>query len=822
MLEGAASPPEGLDEADAERRLQRDGPNELPEPPRPTLLRRSIDQLRDPLTLVLAAAGVATVVLLRDLPEGVAILAIVALNMVISIAQQVRADTALAALKHLASPTAKVERHGTVREIPARELVVGDRILVAAGDRIPADVRWLETHDAQADESILTGESLPVEKDPGTKAEGFAGSLLVRGRAIGLVTATGAATRLGAIATGLGASPPAPLERELKRAAARITIAAVAAGLLLVALVVARHGLSATAWGNALLAAVALAVAAVPEGLLAIVTLALAVGVRHMADQGAIVRNLRAIETLGAASVLCVDKTGTLTEGRLAVADAWWLPGKEKALWDAAQRCVDVRDGTGDPIDVALVVESARRGWQPPEGRRLADIPFDALRRAMWTVHATPQGPALSVKGAPETVLDLCRSGDAVEDLRRAAAERLRKGQRVLAFAGAATSDLAATDLEPLGLVAFADPLRATAPAAVRECQAAGIVVVMVTGDHPETALSVGQRVGLDGHHLVTELGLAGGSKKERHDALAQAAIVARVSPQTKVDLVEAHRALGHVVAMMGDGVNDAPALRRADIGVAVAGSTGTDVAREAADIVLTSGDLGTLVHAVREGRRIYDNLVAVVSYLLAGNASEVLVVLVGTILFPSLVVMLAPVQLLWVNLVTDGAPAIALGTDRPPSDPLKRRPRDPHGELLSWSRFRILAGRGALVACAVLATGFVAQARGASAGGIQSQVFLSLITCHLSLAYLSRSGGTWQAGWATNRVLLLTVVGSLALQAVVLEVPFLRALLGLSPVDVAAYGLALGAAAFVLAAGPLVRRRADGTTAGQTPAPGA
>lgn len=814
--------PHGLSRGEAERLLEEHGPNELPEPPRPGLARIVLSQLLDPLSAVLLAAGLLSILVLREALEGAAILAIVALNVAIASVQQARADQAMARLKAMAAPTAKVLREGQVQVIAARHVVPGDVVHVAAGDRVPADVRLHGAESLAADESMLTGESLPVEKSmeagpAEAQAEGrlFAGTLVVRGRGHGVVHATGPRTRMGSIAHGLAADTPPPLELELRRLAWRVTAAAAVAALVLLLVVVARAGLERDAVGTAVLAAVALGVAAIPEGLVAVVTLALALGAQRMARQGAIVRRMRAVQGLGAATVLCVDKTGTLTEARLAVSGSFALAGEE-ALWRAAVRCNDAQGDVGDPLDVALLQAAAARGAQPGGERRLAEEPFDARARRMLTVHESSEGPVLTMKGAPEVVAAACKGHRDVDELLRQAEELGARGARVIALADARSGDLAHRPLRPLGLIALEDPVRPSSRAAVQACRESGVRVVMVTGDHAATAKAIGAGVGLDPSRCVTGPELARMPEDRRAEALREAEIVARVEPETKVALVEAHRSGGRVVAMMGDGVNDAPALRKADVGVAVAGADSTDVARESADVVLTRGDLGTLVQGVREGRRIHGDLRAVVAYLVSGNTSEVLVVVAGLLLFPELLVPLTAVQLLWVNLVTDGLPALALGVDRPQGDPLRQAP-SPRDSLLPASRLWALLGRGALMAAAVLATGLWVRSQGASAGVLQSQMLASLLAVHLLMAYGSRA--TPQAfgrGWWRNRGLLGAVLGSLALQALVFAVPALRAVLGLSPLPASGWLLAAGAAAVVLAlleAGRALRRRTRAPT---------
>ncbi|MEK6976500.1 MAG: cation-transporting P-type ATPase [Candidatus Thermoplasmatota archaeon] len=805
----------GLSHEQAEALLRSHGANELPEPKRPGWPRIVLRELADPLSAVLLAAGLLSIVILRETLEGGAILAIVLLNIVISSVQQVRADQAMAQLRQLTSPTAKVVRAGELKVIEARHVVPGDVVHVAAGDRVPADVHLEHAEALATDESMLTGESLPVEKAAPMQHGLFAGTLVLRGRGQGVVHATGARTRVGAIAHGLAVDTPPPLEAELRTLAWRITAGAVVAAVILLAIVVVRTGLERAALGQAVLAAVALAVAAIPEGLVTVVTLALALGAQRMARAGTIVRRMRAIQGLGSATVLCVDKTGTLTEAKLAVGEAWAVDGHDADLWDAARRCNDARAGIGDPLEIALLEGARQHGRTGEAEERIAEVPFEAARRTMTTVHRLADGPIVTLKGAPEAVAASCGDDAALAAMLRQAEAMAESGSRVIAFAAARTADPKARPLRPLGLIGLRDPIRGSSRAAVLACRDAGIQVVMVTGDHPGTAKAVAAAVGLDPAHCVTGSELAALDDAGRLSALREAQVVARVEPETKVLLVDAHRQAGHIVVMMGDGINDAPALRKADVGVAVSGPDATDVAREAADIVLTRGDLDTLVQGVREGRRIYGNLQAVVSYLVAGNTSEVLVVLAGLALFPELVVPLAAVQLLWINFVTDGLPAIALGVDQPQGDPLRNRPGAAHA-LLPPRRIGALLGRGALMAAAVLATGLWAKSQDGSEGLVQTQMFVTLILVHLLMAYTSRSTPhAFSRGWWRNRPLLGAVAGSMVLQALVFAVPPLRSALGIVPLSSLDWLVAVGAAAVTVAVIELLRAFAGSTGRG-------
>jgi Ca2+-transporting ATPase len=659
----------GLSADEARRRLARFGLNQLPPAPRERLSVRIARQLREPMALLLIGAAIVSGVALGERVDAIAIVAIVLLNAAIGLAQEGKAVRALDALRSLETPTARVRRDGRAMPVPATELVPGDLILLAAGDRIPADAGLARASAFEADESLLTGESLPVAKlaaaasvldevpdgrdgPPDRPTDVFAGTLVTRGSGAGVVFATGRSTELGAIAAGLAdREPPTPLQVELARLTARLGVICIVIAGAVFGLTLLRAGFGGQHLRDAFLSAVALAVAAVPEGLATVVLVALALGVRRMAGRRALVRRLPAVETLGCTTVVATDKTGTLTENRMRL-EAVMLPGGEvtrdltaipRGLWRVAVLCNDaeMEPPSGDPLEVALLeaagedrVRTLRAGFP-----RIAELPFDSERRTMTTVHRDGAGSRSLVKGAPEAVLAGCSAGSAgVEgspdrrlDLRDrdrmlAAAEALAaEGFRVLALAERSDSqppaglDEADRNLVLVGMVGLKDPVRPEAARAVAEARAAGVRVVMVTGDHPGTAAAVAEQAGLvqAGEPVVTgeQLRRLGPTKE-----LLAAKVFARLAPDQKLELVKAFQAAGEVVAVTGDGANDAPALRRADIGVAM-GRSGSDVAREAADMVIGDDDLATIVLAVREGRGIYDNIRKLVDYLVQGTS---------------------------------------------------------------------------------------------------------------------------------------------------------------------------------------------------------
>ncbi|MFI6317629.1 cation-translocating P-type ATPase [Nonomuraea sp. NPDC050556] len=782
----------GLSAHEAARLLAEHGRNTLPQPSPPSLPARVVRHLADPLSILLLVAGVVTLLVLGEVPEGAAILVILLVNVVIGVSQEVRAEQAVRALKSLTAPMAKVRRDGTLLRIPAAEVVPGDLVELAAGDRVPADAQVVEAGSLGVDEAMLTGESASASKRPGGAHEGplgdrdgevFSGTLVVRGSGVALVRRTGAGTQMGRIATALHGGVKGPLEVELAQVSRRIGALAIGAGAVMVVLGFSRGGIAPL---DLILAGVALAIAAVPESMAAAVTTALALGSQRMAKLGVIVRRLSAIQALGAVTVIASDKTGTLTTGRLTVLDQVEVPGTD--LWLASLRCNDARDGLGDGVDLALREAADRRGVRLPPGEtRLATRPFDAETRSMAVV---TDGPRLTVKGAPEVVLARCVPGEAADQLARAVPELAGKGLRVLALAEKDCGDLDAGGLTPVGLVGLRDEVRASAAQAVADCRAAGIRVVMVTGDHADTARAVAEEVGIEPDPVVT----GGGQDGE----LRTAGVLARVDPATKLDLVRALRDGGEVVAMTGDGVNDAPALRHADVGVAMAGDEGTDVAREAAAVVVTNGELGTIVTGIREGRRLHHNVASMIGYLLAGNLAEIFLVLVGMLAWPDLVIPLLPVHLLWINLVLDGIPAIALGVDRATGDPLATRAER---GLLSGAVLARICGRALVVGVLVFAAVEVARRLGWSEEQVRTQAVLALVLARLTLAYVVRARRwVFERGWWRGRAVAVAVLGTAALQALVTLVPPLGTLLALTPLPATGWVVAFGVAALTVA----------------------
>jgi Ca2+-transporting ATPase len=841
----------GLSAEEAARRLAVHGPNALAEPAPVPWWRTFLAQFRELVIWILVAAAVIAGAM-GDWADTAAIVAIVLVNAVIGFLQEDRAQRALAALRTMSTPLARVVRGGTRRSIPSRDLVPGDVIEVEAGDHVPADARVAEAFSLSCQEATLTGESVPVGKH-GTDALAadaplgdrhtllHAGTVVATGSGAGIVVATGMDSELGRIAGLLEHAPPepTPLQRRLA-ALGRILIAvclAVVAVIFVVELV--RGGglqrLVATGrFAELLLRSVSLAVAAVPEGLPAVVTLVLALGLQRMVRRNALVRRLPSVETLGSVTVICSDKTGTLTRNEMTVRDvltaarhytvsgAGYEPRGEfraddgtppagdadlRRLLEVAARCTTATvapaaDGSGwrvvgDPTEGALVVAAIKAGVTadgaaPPT---LFEIPFDSDRKRMSVVvHGSDGDRLLATKGAPEAVLQRCvaeqRNGlvvpltaDRRREILQAAGGLADRALRVLAFAWRALrpdepldgdADGTERDLVLVGLAGMLDPPREEAKAAVERCRSAGIRPVMITGDHPATALAVGRELGLASAtaRAVSGAEIDGLDDAALAAAAAHTAVYARVTAEHKLRIVRALQRLGNVVAMTGDGVNDAPAVKAADIGIAM-GITGTDVTREAADMVLTDDNFASIVAAVEEGRGIYDNIRKFIHYLLACNAGEVLLMLVAAVAgWPP---PLAAIQILWLNLVTDGLPALALGLEPPEKDIMRRPPRPPGEAVIPWRVGATIVLHGALVA-AVCVAAFWLSWRGDEArlDHARTVTFCVAAFAQLLFAIGCRSDRLTavQLGFFGNPALLLAIALSALLQVAVVTLP--------------------------------------------------
>jgi P-type Ca2+ transporter type 2C len=822
----------GLDEREADRRRQASGANELIERGLKSYWQIIREQLTASPILILQGAAIVSAIL-GDYQDTLAILAIVVLSAAIGFHQEYRTGKAIAALKQLAVPTVRVVRDGQIREISARVLVPGDIVLLEAGNAIPADGRLLESVNLRVAESALTGEATAIDKTARTLDEPdltlgdrinmvYMGTTVIYGRGKVVITETGMATELGRIANLVQTVGQAatPLQRRLDRLSRKlIIVSAILVGVILVLGLL--RGEDARLM---LLTAVSMAVAVVPEGLPAIVTIALAIGAQRMLARHALIRNLPAVETLGSVTAICSDKTGTLTENCMTVTvvdvsgqtcDLTDLdcagrrlrqrsqPGIDLLL-TAGALCNDAIATVGDPTEVALVVAANRLGLHKCELEtacpRIAEVPFDSDRKCMTTIHERsdssvfPPAAYLSfTKGAVSSLLGSASriwTGDGIAKLDPAERERIEATTDRLAGAGirvlgvafrqwdelptAIASDSTERDLVWLGLVGMTDPPRVEVRDAVAVCRRAGIRPLLITGDHPAIGLHVAQELGMSDNNLcLTGAQLHRLSVAELSDRVESVSVYARVSPDQKLRIVEALQARGHIVAMTGDGVNDAPALRQADIGIAM-GLMGTDVAKEAADMVLLDDNFATIVAAVREGRVIYDNIRKSIKYLLSGNCAEIWLMLLAPLV--GMPLPLLPIQILWINLITDGLPALALSVEPAERSTMQRPPHQPTAGMFARGAGRDILWIGLMVGILCVAVGYWLWQIDRDPNW-QTIVFTVLICAEMGIALALRADrdSLWQIGLGSNPQLLGAIALTLVLQLGVIYLPFLQ-----------------------------------------------
>lgn len=852
----------GLSTEEASRRLMEVGPNQLKEEPGVSPLKLLGQQFNDFMVWVLLGAT-AISFFLGEVADAITITAIVIINAFLGFIQEYRAERSLEALKEMAAPYARVIRDAEVKKIPARELVPGDILLVESGDRVAADALLLSGTGLEVEEAALTGESHPVTKEPGALAGEVPlgdrhnmlhqGTVVTRGRGKAVVVATGMATEIGKIAGMLQELPEGetPLQKRLAQLGRWLVLACLSICALMVVMGMARGEDPYRMF----LAGVSLAVAAIPEGLPAIVTVCLALGVQRMARRQAIVRKLPAVETLGCATVICSDKTGTLTQNQMTVREVWvsdqvfnvsgtgyvpqgefFLNGQKvgvdkplELLLTAAALCNNavlqkggltiggwLRGGkekgawkiNGDPTEGALLVAAAKGGiWREHlerKSRRVAEIPFDPERKRMSVVYETQGRRRAYVKGAPDMLLNLCTSlfleGKVIpltSDWRRRILEQneqmARGALRVLALAYrdlpdglALTAEATERDLTFIGLMGMSDPPRPEAKEAVQVCHRAGIKAVMITGDHRLTAQAIARELGLpaEDSNVITGTELEALTDKELVVRVKDISVYARVSPFHKLRIVQALKRNGHIVAMTGDGVNDAPAIKEADIGIAM-GQSGTDVAKEAADMILADDNFATIVAAVEEGRNIYANIRKFIRYLLSCNVGEVLTMFMAAVM--GLPLPLVPIQILWMNLVTDGLPALALGVDHAESDIMARPPYRAEESIfargLSWRILTLgtqigLATLAVFVAGLALGEGDLTTAR--------TLAFTTLVFAQLFAVFECRSEvhSPFDVGYFSNKYLVLAVASSVVMQLVVIYVPLLQLVFDTAPLN--------------------------------------
>ena len=816
----------GLTNQEADHRLEIHGPNSIPDQHRRPFFIMLLAQFTDFMIIVLLLAAVVSG-FVGEAADTIAILVIVLFNGIVGAVQEYRADRAVAALRGMSAPLALTLRNGETVSLEASQLVPGDVVLLHAGDVVAADMRLLEVEELQADESVLTGESQAVEKQNQSLTEtdlpvgdrnnmAFKSTLITRGRGQGIVVATGLNTQIGQVAellrkeTGIHT----PLQIRLARFGRYLSFA-----ILGICLVVFAVGLlQGRPILLMLLTAVSLAVAAIPEALPAVVTVSLALGARRLVKHNSLVRNLPAVETLGSVTHICADKTGTLTRNHMTVEQFYvnhqWhaaLSNHEKsvgvhelALAMALNNDVVVKDGTpaGETTELALF-EAARkanyhRSALEKEIQRISAIPFDSTRKLMTTVHNTQDGVIAYVKGAPEQVLERCISGVETSAefktkvILNEASEMAQEGYRVLALAmrrftelpEKLESDSVEQNLVFLGLVAIIDPLRPEVPEAVGNCLTAGIVPIMITGDHPGTARAIAGQLNIPNHEgaLLTGKELSEISDDQLSTKVNDVQIYARVSPLQKLRIVKALQSNGEFVAMTGDGVNDAPALKRADIGVAM-GQKGTDVAREAADMLLLDDNFATIVHAVKAGRRIFDNIRKFIKDTMSSNSGEIWTLLVAPLL--GLPIPLLPIHILWINLLTDGLPGLAFAAEPAEPDIMRRPPRPPQESIFAHGMWQHIIWFGLFVAA--LSIGAQAWAISRGVDYWQTVVFTVLAVSQLfhSLAIRSERASLFRIGLFSNLPMLGAVTLALVLQLSIVYVPFMNSIFHTQPLPV-------------------------------------
>ena len=848
------SPESGLGSRDARVKLEEIGANEIERQRGHGLLRLFAHQFRDVMIALLIAAAIISG-WLGDVIDTVAILVIVVLNATVGVVQEYRAQQAIAALRRMSAPMARVLRDGAISEIPAREVVPGDIVQIEAGDVVPADMRLINAVDLGVDESALTGESVPVSKtdevvDAREPALGerlnmaYKSTLVTHGRATGVVIATGRATEIGRIADLLRKAREArtPLQQRLARFSRRIALVVLA----ICAIVFATGLMQGQPALLMFMTALSLAVAAVPEALPAVITLALGLGARRLGEQNALVRRLPAVESLGSVTYICADKTGTLTENRMALAVVYAagreyrepaepLPGPAgQRIGEVLALCNDVDTDSmrGEPTELALVEGAQAMGFDKRALSealpRIGELPFEAERRCMVTLQDGPDGALALVKGAPERVIEGCRYQLSAEgrvavtdSLMQAAEDLAARGYRVLALAfrddfehkdEISDAELG-KDWTFAGLAGLIDPPRQGALDAIRECRSAGIVPVMITGDHPATADAIARELSIadESSESMTGSELAAMSDDDFEQHVERIRVYARVDPEQKIRIVQALQDKGHFVAMTGDGVNDAPALRAATIGVAM-GQRGTDVAREAAELVLLDDSFATIVTAVHEGRRIFDDIRKFIRYTMTSNSGEIWVLVLAPLL--GLPLPLLPLHILWINLVTDGLPGLALSAEPAEHDVMERKPRPPEESIFAHGMAGHILWVGLLIGGLTLATQAWTWTRGQAEW--QTMVFTVLVVAQLfhCLAIRSERFSLWNIGLFSNPALVAAILVTVLAQLAVIYLPPLNDVFRTVPLSGMQLAACFATGSIVLVAVELekfVRRRTVG-----------
>ena len=845
VMKAVNSSENGLSSMEAAKRLEENGKNRLEAAKGKTIVQRFLEQLADPMIIILlvaaAISGVLAVIENDSFADVIIILAVVIINAVLGVYQESKAEKAIEALQEMSAATSKVLRDEKVQVVRSEDLVVGDVILLEAGDAVPADARIIENASLKIEEAALTGESVPVtkfielinlkedEKDVplgDRKNMMYMGSTVVYGRGKAVITATGMDTEMGKIADALTQAEEGqtPLQRKLSQLSGILTKLVLVICVLVFAVQLIRAG----GWDfelvlNSFMVAVSLAVAAIPEGLAAVVTVVLSIGVTNMSKRNAIIRKLTAVETLGCAQIICSDKTGTLTQNKMTVVDSFC--GDEKHLATAMALCCDAQideegNVTGEPTEAALVVWADKLGLKKRELQleleRVAEAPFDSGRKMMSTVQKKETGYIQFTKGAPDVIMERCdfylEDGNMVpmtreyeEKILTSNKEMADKALRVLACAERYWEVLP-KDLEPenleqklvfTGLCGMIDPVREEVKDAIVECKNAGIRAIMITGDHVDTACAIAKELGIltEGTYALTGAKLNEMSDEEFEKEFKNISVYARVQPEHKTRIVNAWRNAGYVTAMTGDGVNDAPSIKSADIGVGM-GITGTDVTKNVADMVLTDDNFATIVGAVEEGRRIYDNIRKAIQFLLGSNMSEVLSIFVATLLGFTI---LKPVHLLWINLVTDCFPALALGMEKAEPNIMRRKPRDAKSGIFADGMGFDIAYQGILVTALVMTSYFIGHYMESGVWEItNSQDGMTMAFLTMSMAEIfhsfnmrSQRESIFKLG-SHNKVLWIASIATVIFTTLVCEIPFLAKAFEFTSVSFVEYVIAI------------------------------
>ena len=850
VLKEQKSTEEGLSQAEASRRLEQVGPNKLKEGKKVSLFRKFLDELADPMIIILlvaaAISGVTAYYEGESFADVIIILIVVIINAVLGVFQESKAEAAIAALQEIAAATSKVMRDGKMVTLKSEEIVPGDIVVLEAGDSVPADGRIIECASMKIEEAALTGESVPVnklvkvlnldgEKDVplgDRKNMMYMGSTVVYGRGKAVITGTGMNTEMGKIATALSEAKEeeTPLQIKLNQVSKTLTVLLVGTCVIIFAVGLIRANLSPEGiTGDTILStfmvAVSLAVAAIPEGLAAVVTIVLSIGVTNMSRRNAIIRKLTAVETLGCTQIICSDKTGTLTQNKMTVVEHF--TDDEKMLETAMALCSDAeldpdtKEAVGEPTECALVNDANKNGMPKPALKeayvRVGEAPFDSMRKMMSTVHETKDHQIIQfTKGAPDEVLKRCTKalvkGEIVsltEEIRKSILDANKsmadRALRVLcgslrqwdALPGSFEPEFLEQDLVYVGLSGMIDPVRPEVKPAIVECREAGIRPIMITGDHKDTAAAIAMELGIidSPDQAITGAQLNDMSDEEFGRNIEKYSVYARVQPEHKVRIVNGWKSKGMITAMTGDGVNDAPSIKSADIGIGM-GITGTDVTKNVADMVLADDNFATIVSAVEEGRRIYANIRKAIQFLLASNLAEVLAIFFATLIGFTI---LEPVHLLCINLITDCFPALALGLEKSESDSMKQPPRNPKEGIFAGGMGFDVFFQGFIVTILVMLSYLIGHRIESGVwefvnspdGTTMAFLTLSMVEIFHSLNMRSRRGSIFQLK-TQNKFLFGAMIVSLILTTAVIEVPFLAAAFEFTPIDLEEYAVAL------------------------------